>query len=405
MFKNKCDLRNGVAIVICLAVTIMISGCNAEKKEPKVINKSVRLSFEGKKYDDLYLLANTIDNENLRVYGTSTDGFNWTFVIPDSISEITKNYCIRNKNDSLISQNERNVHDITFRTIVNTDTLSGDYFNFEENETIIEIKGKFETSQSYDNKFYIAELDTTIVLQTIVSDLFSTSLPQNRYLREFMQSPMFSFFSDVKNPDKTYEEFLIEYADKIKKNPNSLYYITFFASTPHYYKSKEDIENLFNLFSPDIQQSIWGIKAKKNFALAKLDGINDILLPNPLSKEKEKLILEPTRYTLLCFSASWCGPCKRKIPLLKEIYERIKENLNLVYLTTDESTTIDDWNTLMDNEKIEWRSLWLTDKDIKSDWQISAIPDYILVYPDGNAKKILLNEEKDVQELYAMLDK
>ncbi len=50
-------------------------------------------------------------------------------------------------------------------------------------------------------------------------------------------------------------------------------------------------------------------------------------------------------------------------------------------------------------------SLWLTDKKLKSDWQISAIPDFILVYPDRNANKIFLNEEKDIQELYSLLDK
>ena len=138
-----------------------------------------------------------------------------------------------------------------------------------------------------------------------------------------------------------------------------------------------------------MQNSRWGTMAKMNFETVKLDGINDIVLPNPLTKETEKIILEPTKYTLLCFSASWCGPCHRKIPLLKEIYEKTKENLNLVYLTTDESTTIDDWNTLMEKENIKWRSLSLTDKKLKDDWQISAIPDYILVYPDGNAKKIL----------------
>ncbi len=142
-----------------------------------------------------------------------------------------------------------------------------------------------------------------------------------------------------------------------------------------------------------------------NFATVTLDGINDIFLPNPLTKENEKIILEPSKYTLLCFSASWCGPCHRKIPLLKEIYEATKENLNLVYLTTDESTTIDDWNTLMEKENIKWRSLWLTDKKLKSDWQISSIPDFILVYPDKNSKKIMLNEEKDIQELYSLFIK
>ena len=399
MYKNKINFRNAIAMTIFLAITTIFSGCNSEK------NKLVKLSFEGKKYDNLYLSVATENPERLKIDGTSTDGYNWTFVIPDSIFEIARYYEIGHKNDSLINENERNVYMIDFRTIIENDTLRGGYFNFDKNENLIELKGKFDATELFENKVYIAELDTTIIIQTIVTDYFLTPLPQNRYLREFMQTPMFSFFYDKNNPDKSYEEFLVEYADKIKKNPNSLYYISSFAVTPRFYKSQEDYENLLSLFSLEMQNSKWGEMAKKHYRLAKLDGISDRVLPNPLTRENEKIILEPAKYTLLCFSASWCGPCRKKIPLLKEIYEKTKENLNLTYVTTDENSTIDDWNTFMENENIKWRSLWLTDKDLKYDWKISAIPDYILVYPDGNAKRILLNEEQDIQELYSIVSK
>ena len=399
MCKNKINLRNMIAMTIVLAGATIFSGFGSEK------NKLVKLSFEGKKYDNLCLLVDAKDQKGLKIDGTSTDGYNWTFVIPDSISEITRFYQIRHKNDSLINENEKNVYMIDFRTIIENDTLRGGYFNFDKNDNLIELRGKFDATELFENKVYIAELDTTVIIQTIVTDYFLIPLPQNRYLREYMQAPMFSFFYDKKNPNKSYEEFLIEYADKIKKNPNSLYYISFLEATPHFYKSKEDYENLLSLFSPKMQNSKLGEMAKKHYRLAKLDGISDIVLPNPLTKENEKIILEPAKYTLLCFSASWCGPCRKKIPLLKEIYEKTKENLNLTYVTTDENSTIDDWNILMENENIKWRSLWLTDKNLKYDWKISAIPDYILVYPNGNAKRIILNEEQDIQELYLILNK
>jgi len=207
-------------------------------------NKSVKLSLEGKKYDNLYLSVYTENPEKLKIDGTSTDGYNWTFIIPDSISEIAEYYEIRHKNDSLINENEKNISIIDFRTIIENDTLRGGYFNFDKNENLIELTGKFDTTEVFENKIYVAELDTTVVLQTIVTDYFLMPLPENTYLREFMQTPMFSFFYDKKNHDKPYDDFLVEYAEKIKKNPNSLYYITFLASTPNYYKSKEDYENL-----------------------------------------------------------------------------------------------------------------------------------------------------------------
>lgn len=398
MFRNKLNLRNVVAMTICLAGMAFFFSCDSDK------NKMIKVTFEGKKYDNLYLSANTGGSEKLTIDGASTDGYNWTFEIPDSVSEVVRHYMIWHRNDSLMNENESNVHMINFLSIINNDTLKGSYFNFDENETIIELKGKLDATDVFDNKLYIPESDTTIIIQTIITDHFLTELPENRYLREFMQTPMFGFFYDKENPNKSYEEFLVDYANKIKENPNSVYYISFFSTTPHFYKSKKDYENLYNLFSSEMKNSRWGKMAKMNFATVKLDGINDVVLPNPLTKETEKIILEPTKYTLLCFSASWCGPCHKKIPLMKEIHEKTKENLNLVYISTDESETIDNWNALMENENIKWRSLWLTDKKMKSDWQISSIPDFILVYPDGNAKKILLNEEKDIQELYLMVN-
>ncbi|MGF1587270.1 MAG: hypothetical protein ACFCUM_18265 [Bacteroidales bacterium] len=204
MFKNKFNLRNVVAITICLAGMTFFSGCDSPQ------NKLIKISFEGKKYDNLYLSADTGDSEKLKIDGTSSDGYNWTFDIPDSISEVAKHYEIIYKNDSLINENEKNVHMIDFRTIIENDTLRGGYFNFDENKNLIELNGKFDTSALYENTFYVAELDSTFVIQTIVTDYFLSGLPENRYLREFMQTPMFSFFYDRNNPKKPYEEFLVE---------------------------------------------------------------------------------------------------------------------------------------------------------------------------------------------------
>ena len=399
MDKGLFNLRN-MAVMAALLAGMAFFVCCSPKE-----HKRVKLSIEGKRYDNLYLRVETEESEErVKIDGFSTNGYDWTFAIPDSISEIARYYAIRHKNDSLTDKNENNVHPIDFRTIMEGDTLTGSYFNFDKNENLIQLKAKFDTTQVFENKFYIAELDTSILVQTIVTDYFLTELPKNRYLREFMQTPMFSFFYDKKNPDKPYEDFLVEYAEKIKNNPNSLYYMTFFSASPHFYKSKEDYESLLGLFSPEMQNSRWGETAKKYFRPAKLDGIHTIVLPNPLTKENEKIIPESTKHTLLCFSASWCGPCRKKIPLLKEIHEKTKESLNMVYITTDESETVDEWNTLMKEENIEWRSLWLTDENLKNGWKISAIPDYILVFPDGNAERIKLNEEKDIQALCSVLN-
>lgn len=259
MLRNKFNLRIVVAMTICLAGMFLIVSCESSK------NRLVKVSLEDKKYDVLYLIADTGD-ESLRIDGTSTDGYNWTFEISDSIFEITSYYQIRPEEKNLIAKNEADVHLINFRTIIENDTLRSGYFNFDTNKSVIDLKCKFDITVAIENTQYVEELDSTFVVQTIVTDIFLMELPENTYLRESMQTPMFSFFYDKKDPNKPYEVFLVEYAEKIKKNPNSLYYISFFSMAPDFYKSKEDYENLFNLFSPEMQNSRWGIIAKKSFA-------------------------------------------------------------------------------------------------------------------------------------------
>ena len=376
-------MRSVIVIIICLATTTIFSACNFETRNESQY-RTVQLSLEGKKYDNLHLFAGTIHRGlPALIHGTTTNGYHWTFVVSDSIAKIARHFMIR-------SENEDDIHRITFQTIINGDTLRSENFNFDKNERIIELTGTFDASIRRGNA-------------TQLTDYFTIPLPQNTFLRESMQTPMFSYFFDRNNPNKSYEEFLTKYANLIRGNPNSLYFMTSIFMTPRFYRSKEDIEPLFNLFSPEMQNSIWGEAVRRIFTSPNFDGINDIVLQNSLTKEYEKIILDPTKYTLLCISASWCGPCIRAIPRLKEIHEATKGRLNLVYISTDDRTTIADWNALMERENIAWRSLWLTDRNLGRRWGIGGIPAYILVAPNGNAKKIRLRTEEEIQELFSIL--
>jgi thiol-disulfide isomerase/thioredoxin len=345
----------------------------------------VKLSLEGKKYENLRLIAHTMHPDPLLIHGIITNDYHWTFLVPDSIAETILFFEIETKSDIRSRR-------IWFQTIVDGDTLTGRFFNFDKNETFTELKGT---------------LDTTIVFyETLVTDIFTTPLPQNRFLRESMQMSHFGFFFDENNPSKTYEEFLTTYANWVSENPNSLYLMTFFALTYHRYESQNDYKKLFNLFSPEMQNSKWGERARRYLQPLNLQGINEMLLQNSWTLEYEKIILDPTKYTLISISASWCGACIASIPFLKEIHEATKDRLDLVYITTDNLTNIPHWNALLSRENIEWRSLWLgEDREdmLRFDWQSRWIPDYILVAPDGYARKIFLREEEDIQKLYSIL--
>ena len=395
-------------IITCLATTTIFLACNLEAKNESQY-RTVIISFEGKNFDDLRIRPFTIYREDPIIHGTTTDGYHWTFLVPDSIIAISRFFNFRSRSDSLDAlfglgtHSFPNTHSIGFQSVINGDTLRGNRFHFDKDETIMELTATFDTTTWFNNTHHIAELDTTIILQTLVSHRFTIPLPQNKFLRESMQMPNFGRFWDRNNPDKTHEEFLTTYANWIRENPNSLYLMTELSSPSRNFESKEDYEYLLSLFSPEMQNSMWGVMARRFLRPFNLEGIATISLPNSLTREYEKIILDPTKHTLLCISASWCPPCIRAIPMLKEIHEATRGRLNLVYISTDDRTTIANWNALMERENITWRSLWLTNQDLLTDWQIRGIPDYILVAPNGEARKISLRTDEDIQELFSIL--
>ena len=151
----------------------------------------------------------TIYREDPTIYGTTTDGYHWTFVIPDSIFEISKHFGFKNRmsdslNMALGEHQFPNVNFLIFQTIINGDTLQGHSFNFERDEMVVELAATFDTTRRLDNTMHFAEHDTTIILQVLLTDYFITPLPQNNFLRESMQMPNFGIFWDRNNPDLTY---------------------------------------------------------------------------------------------------------------------------------------------------------------------------------------------------------
>ena len=125
-------------------------------------------------------------------------------------------------------------------------------------------------------------------------------------------------------------------------------------------------------------------------------------LPNAQTNEPQPVIEDSLAYNLIIFSASWCGPCHKQIPILKEIYQDLKEYFHFTYISIDEPESIDSWNQLMQKETIPWRSL-LASSDlsaVKEAYSIQGIPMILLVYPNGTFEEINVKNINDKEKLY-----
>jgi len=86
--------------------------------------------------------------------------------------------------------------------------------------------------------------------------------------------------------------------------------------------------------------------------------------------------------------ATWCGPCKREIPYLKEVEEEYhNENVAFVSISIDVEKDYDAWKNMVTEKELggiqlmadsDWKSKFVTDYGIK------GIPRFILIDTEGN---------------------
>ena len=160
-------------------------------------------------------------------------------------------------------------------------------------------------------------------------------------------------------------------------DPEYIYNIV--DSVPETYRDER-----FNRFCKQFKESI----ITKNGALNTQVGNSYINfeLKNP---EGNKIlfsdIVEKNKYTLLDFWASWCGPCRKAMPQIKEIYEKYgKKGLAVVSLSLD--TDGEAWKKAIAELGMTWTQLCNPDggsNEVGQAYGIEFIPTILIISQDG----------------------
>ena len=355
-------------------------------------NRYLDIQLDGVTYDSLYLYGNNVNGNRIKIAAEKINN-QWHFTIPDSVYDFLPGFEFAPKSFDYKTMTN---NDIRLLYPSGKDTLFASCWSFENNTHII--KAHFIDTLEFKN----IPFGTTIngkfesVLGKEVIDRFIVSEPLSPDLRLRMQHPYYSYFWE----DTTYTEKVNSYALLASKHPDSRYLITNLATQLGNYKTREDVARVYNHFSETNKQSSWG-KMIEKYLNAKL--FENILLPDAKTRKLEPIIQDSSKYNLVVFSASWCGPCHRLIPTLKEVYTHLKGEMNITYITIDEETGVKNWNELMQKEQISWTSLLAVNniESIKDKYYIQGIPHAILVYPDGTMEVIDLY--KDKERLYSIV--
>ena len=185
----------------------------------------------------------------------------------------------------------------------------------------------------------------------------------------------------------------------------------------------EDIKAIWEKFSPEVQK--YGVSAKEVKSeletLAKVRPgcpapdftANDINgKPFTLSSLKGKVVI-------IDFWASWCGPCRKSNPHMRELYAKYhKKGLDMVYVSDDDSNPAK-WKAAVEKDQLVGdgfhhvlRGLKITDKvkytvdktnDISDKYAIHYLPTKYLIDKKGNIV-CKINEGEDAK-LDAQIEK
>ena len=154
--------------------------------------------------------------------------------------------------------------------------------------------------------------------------------------------------------------------------------------------SLEELEEVFNAFTPQVQNSAMAHNLKKEIEVLK--SIQPGAVAPDFTLETiggEEFVLSSLRgkYVVLDFWASWCGPCRGSIPGIKKVYEQYKDKgVEIVGISCDR--TAEPWRKAVEEDKSPWIHVidFANEKNggrVASKYAIHYIPTLYLLDKEG----------------------
>jgi thiol-disulfide isomerase/thioredoxin len=170
--------------------------------------------------------------------------------------------------------------------------------------------------------------------------------------------------------------------------------------------------SMLNIFTSDIRKSdLWKTLDERNQKMLATSAGNNYMefsqtdqFGNVISS-KDVLATPGVKYVLIDFWASWCGPCMREVPFLKETYSKyFDKGFQILGVSLDRAR--DPWQKAIVDNQMNWihvSDLKYWDNEVAKQYGINSIPANFLV--EASTGKIIATNlrgkdlEKKISEL------
>lgn len=91
---------------------------------------------------------------------------------------------------------------------------------------------------------------------------------------------------------------------------------------------------------------------------------------------------------LLHFWATWCPPCRMELPMLQELYEKIRENESVDMLCVCTSDRESSFKNFLLDYGYTFKSALDETGEVASSYNALGLPTSVLINPDGKIEKV-----------------